>query len=388
MGDFDIANNVPVVLNGLNERVEDDDIGGSLHSISSTMAYLQHLSDAQLAVLLTSKEGNAKIKERIVSENALTRPLLVSGLGKLMIRVWIVLHSDNFDIEGYVRVEARSEARRLADDFLDTTTDSMKCFAKGVIGQAPAQDSSQTLEDSFSARNAYAEVIFYLFDLYCGHYEQLNDWSDALSGLSGSGSKQVHLAAGQTTLSSALSLLPLIKAVVGVAFRDRYELISYCREVPAYYCGRDKQSFLPQLVSSFMRLLLTGMTRNAASSIELQAESLEHSASIFAVSAGPGGLGSGTSSVANIITGSSRDGPFPLPVQPYIAEWVENSLLFMLQNASSAEELVKIIRDIICITQHSLMADLRAKVCFALNSTCKSFLYLYIVFFFQKYQND
>eukprot|EP01032_Pedospumella_encystans_P031827 gene31827-35923_t len=256
------------LLGELSEGDGDDTVG----DITRALDKMSALPDPLLASLLCSKEGIAKMKDRIVVEDPKLRSILIRRLGKSIVRTWITVCSESFDLEGYIRVENRSEARRAVEDFIDAATDIMKNFAQGALGRAPAAVASQLLPDNVHCVNAYCEVLTYLCDRYCAAFEPLDSWTDALIGVSGSGSRAAHTSAHVALRSSGLSLLPLVKAACSVAFKDRYQLINRCREYPSY-------SYTPlRFVSSFMRALLLDVSPTASLLTVLDSSEMESGA--------------------------------------------------------------------------------------------------------------
>lgn len=336
------------ILGSLNESDGDDTLGDMRYGLDN----LEALSDPQLTSLICSKEGIAKMKDRIVVEDPVMRAMFISRLGKVIVRTLLVVGAESFDIEGYVRVESRTESRRMVEDFLDMATDVMKSFALGALGRAPAADSSQIFPDSIECCNAYCEVLTLLLTSYNSAFEPLDAWTDALTGVAGSGSLGVHTASRVAVRSSALSLLPVLKPALGIVFRDRYHLMSRCRQLPSY-------SYAPlRLVSAFMRTLLTDVSYTASILTVLNSAESESGAgqNIFGIG------GSGDS-----LEGTRLSGP-SLPIQPYIAEWVHTVLLRLLvEHVVSGEdnavlELCAVLKDVICLTQHRIMTVTRQQV--------------------------
>eukprot|EP01034_Spumella_vulgaris_P017998 gene17998-22974_t len=112
------------LLGELSEGDGDDTVG----DITRALDKMSALPDPLLASLLCSKEGIAKMKDRIVVEDPELRSILIRRLGKNIVRTWMTVCSESFDLEGYIRVENRSEARRAVEDFIDAATDIMKNF--------------------------------------------------------------------------------------------------------------------------------------------------------------------------------------------------------------------------------------------------------------------
>ena len=352
------------LLSELNEGDSDDPIA----EIGITLDKMDALENADLAALLCCKEGIAKIKEKVVIEDPSLRSLFIERLGKMVIRVWMVVNSEGFDIEGYVRVTSRTESIRMVEDFMDMAIDLLKSFSKGVLGHAPASDASQSLSDDIICSNAYSEVITDLLNHYLVIFEPLDHWTDALTGIGGSGSLSIHTASIIASKSTALSLLPLIKPTLLIVFKDRYQLITRCRSLPSY-----SYSIL-RLVSAFMRVLLSDLSVTASIDTVLVSSEQDSGGgqSIFAVSA-----------VADV-TESTLSGHLAVPVYSYIKEWVENCLLDIVCNSSVgggqddllgegyyntsgsstlySTEIVAVIKDCICLTQHHIMSSLRTQV--------------------------
>jgi hypothetical protein len=86
------------LVNSLGESDSVDPVGDTVKALDAFDA----LSDPQLASLLCSKEGIAKIKDRVVVEDTFLRSIFISRLGCLVVRSWTVIHADSFDIEGMV----------------------------------------------------------------------------------------------------------------------------------------------------------------------------------------------------------------------------------------------------------------------------------------------
>ena len=340
------------LLGALSEGDGDDPIGDIVHTLDKFDA----LEDPQLASVMCTKEGLAKMKERMVVDDPLLRSVYICRLGRLIVRTWLVVNADSFDIEGYVRVESRTESRRMIEDFMDMAVDLMKNFASGALGRAPAADSSQTFTDNIACSSAYCEVLCELLNCYNNAFEELDTWSDALVGVSGSGSQSIHTSSKIAIRSNALSLLPLIKPALSIAFRDRYLLINRCRQLPSYRYAALR------LVSSFMRTLLSDVSGSASILTELDSAVTESGAGQMSI------FGSGGGSDP---TEASRMGSKAVPVQQYVSEWVNTYLLnFVIHHSTagsnsgglSAVEMCAILRDIICITQHRLMSLARHQV--------------------------
>jgi hypothetical protein len=325
----------------------------------------------------------AKIKERVLVEDPNLRAMFISRLGKLVVRAWLVVNSEGFDIEGYVRVASRTEARRLVEDFMDASIEIMKNFASGALGHAPASDSSQAFPDNLMCTSAYSEVLTELLDQYNCAFEPLDAWADALSGLSGSTSHAVHTASGVAARSAALSLLPLLKPAMMIVFKDRYLLINRCRALPTY------SNAALRLVSAFMRTLLTDLSPTASLLTLLDSAETDSGSgqSIF---------GSG----ADDISGCTLAGHLAVPLLPYITEYVENFLVNILAHGATsggtngsqtsgslmACEVAAVIKDIICLTQHKAMASLRHKVSAQVCSCYLRFCWL-LAFVFSRYRS-
>jgi hypothetical protein len=86
------------LVNSLGESDSVDPVGDTVKALDAFDA----LADPQLASLLCSKEGIAKIKDRVVVEDTFLRSIFISRLGCLVVRSWTVIHADSFDIEGMV----------------------------------------------------------------------------------------------------------------------------------------------------------------------------------------------------------------------------------------------------------------------------------------------
>jgi hypothetical protein len=244
------------------------------------------------------------------------------------------------------------------EDFSDMAVDLLKSFALGALGAAPAADSSQVLGDNPACTQAYCEVLAYLVDTYCsscggGGGEVLDAWAEALQGVAGSGSLAVHTAAHTALRSSALSLLPLMKPALSIVFRDRYQLINVCRQLPSY-------GYAPvRLVSAFMRALLTDLSPTASLLTVLDSaltDSGAGQANIF------GGATGGHADV----TEKSRISAQPLPLQQYISDWLHSYLGHFLTSAASSSvplaEMCAVVKDTICLTQHHIMSLERHQV--------------------------
>lgn len=335
------------ILASLNEGDGDDTLGDMRNGLDR----LEELSDPKLASLICCKEGIAKMKDRIVVEDPEMRAMFILRLGKVIVRTLLIVGAESFDIEGYVRVESRTESRRMIEDFMDMATDVMKSFALGALGKAPAADSSQVFADNIECCNAYCEVLTLLLNSYNSAFEPLDSWTDALIGVAGSGSLSVHTSSRVAIRSSALSLLPVLKPAIAVAFKDRYQLITRCRQMPSY-------SYAPlRLVSAFMRTLLTDVSYTASILTVLDSGEADSGAgNVF---------GSGGS--ADFLEGSRLSGTCT-PVQQYVSEWVESVLVKLLVGhvvsgeEGVAVELCAIIKDIILLTQHRIMATTRQEV--------------------------
>jgi hypothetical protein len=342
------------LIGQLSDEESDDPIAHAYQTLDK----LDNLPDDLVAALCCSKEGIAKFKERLTLEDPSLRSLFIARLGRVIVRVWVIVNSEGFDIEGHVRVSSRTEARRMVDDFQDMAIDTMKTFALGALGRAPATEASQTLADNLPCCSSYCEVLAHLLNQYTAVLEPLDHWVDALSGVSGSSSLSVHTAADVASKNASISLLPLIKPALMVAFKDRYQLIQRCRQLPTYSHGALR------LVSAFMCTLLTDLSPTA--SLLTVLVSAEHDSG-----AGQSLFNAGTGDVAD----STAAGAVAVPVVQYVSEWVESFLMNVLQNdmcgggmqgtmhtGQLGQELSAVIRDAICLTQHTAMASLRHKV--------------------------
>ena len=306
------------------------------------LAKLHALSDSQLCAFLCSKEGIALIKSNIVNESKELRHLFIESFGLMIIRGWICLH-DNIDLEGFIRAESRSEARRLREDFIDMAVDVFKNFASGSIGKAPSSDPAKLLEDDVTGMICYCKVIAKLLDCYNASFEPLNSWVDALLGVSGSGSKLVQSRSLLTWKQQSLSLIPLMRPCLNVAFGDPYLLISRSKILPTYRNGA-----VP-LVTGFCKTLLNELGRTGSVLTVLDLSSAKNYQQMFAT----GGAD---------ITADSRSGDLPVPVVQYVTHWIQTMLHYILLESPYLWETTASIKDIIVLTQHTLMSDCRYQV--------------------------
>lgn len=367
------------LISSLAEGVGDDPIAEA----ETTLDRLDQLSGPALASLCCSKDGIAKIKERLLVEDSSLRVLFINRLGKIIVRVWMVVNSEGFDIEGYARVASRTEARRMVDDFADMAIDTMKSFALGALGHAPASDASQTLPDNLACTSAYAAVLAHLLDQYSAAYEPLDEWVDALTGLSGSSSLAVHTAADVANRNASISLLPLLKPAMMAAFKDRFQLIQRCQQLPSYGNG------VLRLVSAFMRTLLTDLSPTASLLTVLVSPQTDSGSGQSLFSAGAGAD----------VSDSTAAGALPLPLISYVTEWVETVLLSILSSDITsggglnaidsgvgpgvmAVELSAVIKDVLRLTQHTALAALRHKVT-QLPSSCVNLTHFFYSFLLQ-----
>jgi hypothetical protein len=329
----------------------------SFDTLSHALDQLFNLSDTQLCELLCTKEGIAMIKSNVIVENKALRYVFIVSLSKLIVRGWICLHN-SVDSEGFARVESRSEARRQREDFIDMSIDLFKNFAFGCIGKAPGSDPGQTLDDDLDALNSYSEAILFLLECYNGEQNSLDSWVDALMGVSGSGSSQVHISTDSTRHQIRLDLVPLLRPTMNIIFSDPYLMIARCRLLPSY------QNRAVCVVNGFMRLLLSEIRDDSSSSGASDASHFVSFSTVLDLASTKSYQPLFATGRDVDVTRESRDGDQSLPVVRFVGQWVESFLLYVLMDAAvTPSEIQRAVKDVILLCQHRVMIQTREKVC-------------------------
>lgn len=327
----------PLVLKEINNPERTD-------GLAAALTVLEEVADSDICVFMASKDGVTMMKSAVVTSNDGLRALVVEGLGRIVLRVWLLLH-DSIDLEAVARFESASEAKRMKEDFLDAAVEFFQHVAKGAIGNASNSDGSQLLEDSYEAMSSHCEVIVALLKSYFSPFYAIEEWSAALLGASGSASAAAVNSIAGRRKEKSLCLLRLVIPVLKTVFEDPYLLTHRLRTSLV-----SKDNAAVDVVTYFVLILLSELPPDGSPDTVVELTSLDHMQSIFSIRSG------------NDPTGDSRNGRSTLHLLRYSTEWLDLYLMYILNNSVDTMEIVAVAKDIIMITQHRLLIAARSQV--------------------------
>lgn len=324
----------------------------------SAAKILYLLPPQELALFCGSKDGSSLIKSCCLAEINDLRVAAVETLGPLLIRVWIYLHGVN--IEGALKVESTSEARRFRDDFFDVVIDIFKNFACGVCGVAGSLEAGQLLDDSLRITVAYMNVLAIVFRLYNIKFDAIGKWSASLVGkvdiCCGSGGPLGHWSDfGDIALDDELfhdhnllyvSMSLIMRHVLPILLADPQLLLHRWRESQ---CSSSATS----LVSEIVVCLLNSFPSNGAvSSGEIMLQNVDNSNRLQFSTDG-----------AQDSSGHSRSLPQTLNIVQFAEEWIVHYLIPTLNSTISGNLLLVTAYEVLAMTSHiSNMAYARCQV--------------------------
>ena len=124
--------------------------------LSAAIAVLASVDDRELISFFCSKEGMSVVKSCCNFPQVELRRTSIVGLGNLLFRVWCLLIEE--DLEGLLRCESITDARRLKEDYCDFVGEMAVLFSDGVLGKFSGT-STEALEDCFSSFEGSCETL-------------------------------------------------------------------------------------------------------------------------------------------------------------------------------------------------------------------------------------
>eukprot|EP01038_Epipyxis_sp_PR26KG_P006320 gene6320-8705_t len=320
----------------------------SLQDFIITYQYLSKLDDKQIILFLLSKDRFSLIKSSFQHPILPIRLASVAFYGMIYIHGWSLLNdSRNIDIEGYISIESMTELKRMKEDYYDNCIELIKTFCNEIMNIPNNSNDPSVPIDDYEIVNVYTKSLIVLFNRYLAAYDQLDEYCDQLQGLSGSSAKK--LLSGHQTYKHSQSneLIEFLKIIIQKCFSDPYLLIERGCKINISY----NNNSTIQLISRFIRVILYDITYNNSFISTLQTKSnQDNNSSLFSLNKN------------NDLSTNSRTFDQSIDVFRYVEDWIKNYLLYIINNSHDLNEVCEVIKEVICITQHHIMAALRVEV--------------------------
>eukprot|EP00981_Chlorochromonas_danica_P016211 scaffold16062_cov278-Ochromonas_danica.AAC.1 len=200
---------------------------------------------------------------------------------------------------------------------------------------------STSTDKSVELDHAVSLVLADLLAIFTRAYEDLDDWMDSLCGFT----RRMSLK------NRSIGLSPLVQKMVDILFDDPFLWLERARRDLSYQNGA------VLLVNQFLFLLLQAWESDIPTNRPtLVLPLLESTKKLFAAQSNAGD--------ENVVTG--RPGDHPIPLIPFISEWVEGTLLSVLSQGEgylfSLRQRSLITKDILLFCQHPWLQKLSQRL--------------------------